>query len=81
VEFICLAKTDPSYAWPENISEWPAFKAGHKLWEDAAKHIREATSSNFLLTSKLTCHNKNFVQNRTMLSITISPDILFCFSF
>ena len=71
MEFISLAKTDPTYEWPEKINQWPAFKAKHKVWEDAAKHIREATASNFLLTSELksllTYNKLTFVSNNKLV--------------
>ena len=47
VEFVSISWTDPKY----NFSK-PYFRASHVFWRDAARHIREATSSNFLLTSK-----------------------------
>jgi hypothetical protein len=53
VEFISIAKTDPSYGWEGSYSEWPSFSAGHQLWEDASKHIQESTASNLALSSKL----------------------------
>ena len=49
-EFVGLAKTSPEYELGEK--EWPSFRQNHKLWTDAALHIKESTSSNMLLTSK-----------------------------
>lgn len=52
VEFIGIAKTDDQYGFPDDkTTEWPSFSAKHQFWEDAAKHIQQATSSNILLAS------------------------------
>ena len=52
VEFIGVARTDPSYEFDfeSSAAKWPCFRAHHKFWKDAAAHIKEATRSNFLLT-------------------------------
>ena len=50
-EFIGLVKTNPDYGLSTKV--WPSLRHTHQLWTDAALHIKESTSSNVLLTSKL----------------------------
>ena len=37
-EFLGLAKTSPDYGL--SGKDWPGFQQDHKLWKDAAQHIR-----------------------------------------
>ena len=53
VEFVSISRTDPIYDFGDLGNRWcPPFGPAKVFWSDAARHVREATSSNFLLTSK-----------------------------
>ncbi|KAM7451631.1 hypothetical protein ABFA07_000947 [Porites harrisoni] len=39
-----LKYSDPS-------TEWPGFRESHSFWSEAARHIQESTSANFLLSN------------------------------
>ncbi|KXJ06788.1 hypothetical protein AC249_AIPGENE26919 [Exaiptasia diaphana] len=51
VEFVSIAQTDPCYNWQGNQSPWPGFRTKHFFWSDAANHIKESTTSTFLLSN------------------------------
>ena len=39
----------PNYS--DTSTEWPGFRESHSFWGEAARHIQESTSANFLLSS------------------------------
>ena len=49
VEFVGLSRMDPNYS--DTSTEWPGFRESHSFWGEAARHIKESTSANFLLSS------------------------------
>ncbi|XP_078357969.1 uncharacterized protein LOC144642774 isoform X1 [Oculina patagonica] len=50
VEFVGMGRMDPKYGG-DSSNEWPAFRATHMFWTDAAHHIKTITCSNILLTN------------------------------
>ena len=48
LEFVSISRVDPKYDFSKAGSPWPSFRASHIFWSDAARHIREATSSSLV---------------------------------
>ena len=46
---------DPKYGC-DHTNEWPAFRAHHIFWADAAHHVKTMTCSNVLLASRYFLH-------------------------